>query len=92
MASLPIDVQLARLIVFGQIFGVYDSCLTIGLKSRYLDILIRLIFCIYVAAAMYVRNLLSTPFKERLDAYVSKIGWSNGSGSDSIALLNAFKV
>jgi len=41
---------------------------------------------------MYVRNLLSTPFRERLEAYVTKIAWSNGSGSDSIALLNAFKV
>jgi hypothetical protein len=41
---------------------------------------------------MYVRNLLATPFREGLEAYVTKIAWSNGSGSDSIALLNAFKV
>jgi ATP-dependent RNA helicase TDRD9 len=32
MANLPIDVQLTRLIVFGQIFGIYESCLIIGLN------------------------------------------------------------
>jgi len=41
---------------------------------------------------MYTRNLLATPFTERLASYLSKLAWSNGSGSDSIALLNAFKV
>jgi hypothetical protein len=30
MANLPIDVNLTRLIVFGQILGIYESCLIIG--------------------------------------------------------------
>ncbi|CAB3361811.1 Hypothetical predicted protein [Cloeon dipterum] len=73
MAKLPIDIHLAKLVVFGHILGVYQSSLII-------------------ASAMYVRNLLASSFHGKLESYLSKLSWANGSGSDCIAQLNAFKT
>lgn len=44
------------------------------------------------AAAMSVKNLFSSPFRERLNAYNSKLTWADGSTSDCIAFLNVYKV
>uniref|UniRef100_A0A2H1VX56 SFRICE_018012 n=1 Tax=Spodoptera frugiperda TaxID=7108 RepID=A0A2H1VX56_SPOFR len=45
-----------------------------------------------MAAAMSVKNLFSSPFRERLNAYNSKLTWADGSTSDCIAFLNVYKV
>ncbi|XP_068618918.1 probable ATP-dependent RNA helicase spindle-E [Battus philenor] len=47
---------------------------------------------IIMAAAMSVKNVFSSPFRERLNAYNSKLTWADGSMSDSIAFLNVYKV
>ncbi|CAG9789289.1 unnamed protein product [Diatraea saccharalis] len=48
--------------------------------------------CIIMAAAMSVKNLFNSPFRERLNAYNSKLTWADGSTSDCIAFLNVYKV
>ncbi|CAH0728336.1 unnamed protein product, partial [Brenthis ino] len=48
--------------------------------------------CVIMAAGMSVKNVFSSPFRERLNAYNSKLTWADGSTSDSIALLNVYKV
>ncbi|KAL0869154.1 hypothetical protein ABMA27_007445 [Loxostege sticticalis] len=47
---------------------------------------------IIMAAAMSVKNLFNSPFRERLNAYNSKLTWADGSTSDCIAFLNVYKV
>ncbi|XP_060805355.1 probable ATP-dependent RNA helicase spindle-E [Amyelois transitella] len=47
---------------------------------------------IIMAAAMSVKNIFSSPFRERLNAYNSKLTWADGSMSDCIAFLNVYKV
>lgn len=47
---------------------------------------------IVAAASMSVKNLFSNPFRERLNAYNSKLTWADGSTSDCIAFLNVYKV
>lgn len=44
------------------------------------------------AASISVKNLFSNPFRERLNAYNSKLTWADGSTSDCIAFLNVYKV
>ncbi|CAH2045426.1 unnamed protein product, partial [Iphiclides podalirius] len=48
--------------------------------------------CVIMAAAMSVKNVFSSPFRERLHAYNSKLTWADGSTSDCIAFLNVYKV
>ncbi|XP_026315205.1 probable ATP-dependent RNA helicase spindle-E [Hyposmocoma kahamanoa] len=45
-----------------------------------------------MAASISVKNLFSNPFRERLNAYNSKLTWADGSTSDCIAFLNVYKV
>ncbi|XP_050675302.1 probable ATP-dependent RNA helicase spindle-E [Leptidea sinapis] len=73
MATLPLDVRVAKLIMLGHIFGCLDEC-------------------VIMAAAMSVKNVFSSPFRERLNAYNSKLTWADGSTSDCIAFLNVYKV
>ncbi|XP_072929910.1 probable ATP-dependent RNA helicase spindle-E isoform X2 [Epargyreus clarus] len=47
---------------------------------------------VIMAAAMSVKNVFSSPFRERLNAYNSKLTWADGSTSDCIAFLNVYKV
>ncbi|XP_059053165.1 probable ATP-dependent RNA helicase spindle-E [Achroia grisella] len=47
---------------------------------------------VIMAAAMSVKSLFSSPFRERLNAYNSKLTWADGSTSDCIAFLNVYKV
>ncbi|XP_045776416.1 probable ATP-dependent RNA helicase spindle-E [Maniola jurtina] len=47
---------------------------------------------IIMAAGMSVKNVFSSPFRERLNAYNSKLTWADGSTSDCIAILNVYKV
>lgn len=47
---------------------------------------------VIMAAAMSVKNIFNNPFRERLNAYNSKLTWADGSTSDCIAFLNVYKV
>ncbi|KAM3962437.1 tudor domain containing 9 protein spindle E [Aphomia sociella] len=47
---------------------------------------------IIMAAAMSVKNIFSSPFRERLNAYNSKLTWADGSTSDCIAFYNVYRV
>ncbi|KAI5643102.1 helicase associated domain (HA2) domain-containing protein [Phthorimaea operculella] len=47
---------------------------------------------IIMAASMSVKNIFSSPFRERLNAYNSKLTWADGSTSDCIAHYNVYKV
>lgn len=41
---------------------------------------------------MTVKNVFSSPFRERLKAYNTKLTWADGSQSDCLAFLNVYKV
>lgn len=41
---------------------------------------------------MAVKSVFSTPFKQQLEAYNSKMRWANYSASDPISYLSAYKV
>ncbi|CAG4957696.1 unnamed protein product [Colias eurytheme] len=47
---------------------------------------------VIMAAAMSVKNVFSSPFRERMNAYNSKLTWADGSTSDCVAFLNVYKV
>ncbi|KAK3092629.1 hypothetical protein FSP39_005160 [Pinctada imbricata] len=47
--------------------------------------------CLIIAAAMSLKSFFAKPYKRHLDAYRHKLNWSQGSLSDSMAVLNAFK-
>ncbi|XP_073816762.1 probable ATP-dependent RNA helicase spindle-E isoform X2 [Musca autumnalis] len=75
MAHMPLDVKLSRLIVFGYIFGLLEET-------------------IIIAAGLSVRSIFKPgQFKQigELKAYIQRLKWSDGSGSDLIAILNAYK-
>ncbi|XP_047994104.1 probable ATP-dependent RNA helicase spindle-E [Leguminivora glycinivorella] len=47
---------------------------------------------IVMAAALSVKNVCSSPFRERLNAYNAKLTWADGSTSDCVAYLHIYKV
>ncbi|XP_008211194.1 probable ATP-dependent RNA helicase spindle-E [Nasonia vitripennis] len=47
---------------------------------------------IVMAAAMAVKPMFSNPFQKRMEAYYAKVHWADGSTSDCLTFLNAFKV
>ncbi|KAM7362904.1 tudor domain containing 9 protein spindle E [Cochliomyia hominivorax] len=76
MAALPLNIRLSRLIVFGYIFSVLEDA-------------------IIIAAGLSVRSIFryggSTPESD-CDAYIQKLLWADGSGSDLFAILKSYKV
>ncbi|KAI8129774.1 putative ATP-dependent RNA helicase spindle-E [Lucilia cuprina] len=76
MASLPLNIRLSRLIVLGYIFSVLEDA-------------------IIIAAGLSVRSIFryhgSTPQSD-CDAYIQKLLWADGSGSDLFAILKSYKV
>nr|CAD7447198.1 unnamed protein product [Timema bartmani] len=48
--------------------------------------------CIIMGAAMSLKNMFSCPFLQRMNAYISKLTWADGSCSDMFCFLNAYKV
>ncbi|XP_039597715.1 ATP-dependent RNA helicase TDRD9 isoform X1 [Polypterus senegalus] len=48
--------------------------------------------CLIIAAALSLKNFFAMPFLQRLDGYRSKLTFSAGSKSDTIAVVNAFKA
>lgn len=73
MASLPIDIRAARLVVLGHCFSLLDDM-------------------IIMAAGLTVKSIFSHPYTQPLKAYSNKISWSDGSGSDLIAVHKAYTV
>uniref|UniRef100_A0A8D9FFL9 Probable ATP-dependent RNA helicase spindle-E n=1 Tax=Cacopsylla melanoneura TaxID=428564 RepID=A0A8D9FFL9_9HEMI len=47
---------------------------------------------VIMAAAMSVKNPFSSPYREEMDAYCSKLIWADSTCSDLIAFLNLYKV
>ncbi|KAI9579641.1 hypothetical protein GQX74_000429 [Glossina fuscipes] len=76
MANFPLSIHLTRLIVLGYIFGVLDDA-------------------IIMAAGLSVRSVFvleSVLQQNNIDAYIQKLVWANGSGSDLFAILRAYKT
>lgn len=48
--------------------------------------------CLIIGAAMSVKSIFASPIQSRLEAYKTKLSWSDNSHSDCIAMLNAYKV
>ncbi|XP_024080639.1 probable ATP-dependent RNA helicase spindle-E [Cimex lectularius] len=46
--------------------------------------------CVIMASAMAVKSIFSTPFKQQLAAYSSKLSWADSSFSDPVAFLNVY--
>lgn len=47
--------------------------------------------CIKIGAGLSIKSIFKVEYKKKLEAYSQKLSWADGSGSDCIALLNAFK-
>lgn len=47
---------------------------------------------IIMAAAISLQNIFSSPFNERMKAYMSKLNWASGSFSDLIAYVHVYTV
>uniref|UniRef100_A0A1B0AZQ3 Probable ATP-dependent RNA helicase spindle-E n=1 Tax=Glossina palpalis gambiensis TaxID=67801 RepID=A0A1B0AZQ3_9MUSC len=76
MANFPLSIHLTRLIVLGYVFGVLDDA-------------------IIMAAGLSVRSVFvleSMSQQNNIDAYIQKLVWANGSGSDLFAILRAYKT
>ncbi|XP_044735251.1 probable ATP-dependent RNA helicase spindle-E [Chrysoperla carnea] len=77
-------------------FGHVMAMLPLDIKLTKMIILGYLFSCledaIIMAAGMSTKNVFSTPFKEGMNAYNSKLSWADGSCSDLIAILNVYKV
>ncbi|XP_037687633.1 ATP-dependent RNA helicase TDRD9 [Choloepus didactylus] len=48
--------------------------------------------CLIIAAALSLKNFFAMPFRQHLDGYRNKVNFSGNSGSDCIALMEAFKT
>ncbi|KAL3874648.1 hypothetical protein ACJMK2_037630 [Sinanodonta woodiana] len=48
--------------------------------------------CLIIGAAMSLKSIFAKPFKKKLDAYRMKLSWADGSFSDCLAILNAYRV
>uniref|UniRef100_A0A1A9W595 Probable ATP-dependent RNA helicase spindle-E n=1 Tax=Glossina brevipalpis TaxID=37001 RepID=A0A1A9W595_9MUSC len=74
MAMMPLDVRLTRLIILGWVFGALEES-------------------IIIAAGLSVRSIFSTQHYNRenqISAFIQKLKWADGSGSDLIAILCAY--
>ncbi|XP_034949618.1 LOW QUALITY PROTEIN: probable ATP-dependent RNA helicase spindle-E [Chelonus insularis] len=47
---------------------------------------------VIIGASMAVKNMFSTPFKHKLDAYNTKLLWAQNNFSDGLAFLHAYNV
>uniref|UniRef100_A0A1A9UIK5 Probable ATP-dependent RNA helicase spindle-E n=1 Tax=Glossina austeni TaxID=7395 RepID=A0A1A9UIK5_GLOAU len=76
MANFPLNIHLTRLIILGYVFGVLDDA-------------------IIMAAGLSVRSVFileNISQRNNIDAYIEKMIWANGSGSDLFAILRAYKT
>ncbi|XP_054743401.1 probable ATP-dependent RNA helicase spindle-E [Anastrepha obliqua] len=77
MAGMPLDIRLTRLILLGYIFSALDET-------------------IIIAAGLSVRSIFKSSVDRRgqgeADAYIQKLVWADGSGSDLFAILSAYRV
>lgn len=48
--------------------------------------------CIIIAACLSIQSMFSRPFQKLIEAYKSRMAWSEGSFSDCLAMLKAYKV
>ncbi|KAM7364026.1 putative ATP-dependent RNA helicase spindle-E isoform 2-T2 [Cochliomyia hominivorax] len=75
MAFLPLDARLTRLIMMGYAFSALEES-------------------IIIAAGLSVRSIFKfQSFKRNgeINAYIKKLSWADGSGSDLMAILNAYR-
>lgn len=98
MCDLPLDVRVSKLIILGYCFSLLDDCIIIG-KSILITIVGIILINIFVCnsncvsgAGLSIQNVFVNSFKQNMFPYSCKLEWSNGSGSDLIALLNVYKV
>ncbi len=47
---------------------------------------------IKIAAGLNLKSIFKQDYARKLDAYSTKLSWADGSGSDCIAILNAYKT
>ncbi|XP_064484579.1 ATP-dependent RNA helicase TDRD9-like [Ornithodoros turicata] len=48
--------------------------------------------CVIIAACLSVQSMFSKPFQKLLEAYKSRLAWADGSFSDCLAMLHAYKT
>lgn len=48
--------------------------------------------CLIMAACLSVQSMFSRPFQKLIEAYKSRMAWADGSFSDCLAMLKAFRV
>lgn len=48
--------------------------------------------CIVIAASLSVQSMFSKPFQKLIEAYKSRLAWADGSFSDCLAMLHAYRV
>lgn len=77
MTKLPVDHRIAKLIILGYVFRCLNECIIMGLGFS-------------SSKGIFSRRKTSSIY-ENLKTYSFKMMFANGSGSDMIAILNAFK-
>lgn len=106
MSSLPIDIRATRLIAIGFCYGVLTECIIMGKqkdlrndqKNKFIDSGLfffssSLFQCQIVSAAgLTSKSIFRITFEKTLRDYSRRLEWSNGSGSDLFAILNAYKM
>ncbi|XP_011209559.2 probable ATP-dependent RNA helicase spindle-E [Bactrocera dorsalis] len=79
MAVMPLDIRLTRLILLGYIFSAMEEA-------------------IIIAAGLSVRSIFRSGVDRRgrentqVEAYIQKLVWADGSGSDLFAILRAYRL
>ncbi|XP_077521432.1 tudor domain containing 9 protein spindle E isoform X2 [Amblyomma americanum] len=48
--------------------------------------------CIIIAACLSIQSMFARPFQKLIEAYKSRMAWSDGSFSDCLAMLKAYKM
>lgn len=101
MSNLPCDVRISKLIILGYCFSVLDDCIIIGkwicVLFTWLFILFEpMLSCIHYMLTGSALNCSKSIFKymptDIVKSYAEKLQWTDGSGSDLVALLNAYNA
>lgn len=75
MAKLPVDVRISKLIILGYLFSCLEECIIIGAGMS--------------SKSIFKMTLLSS--SEKMYEYHKRLEHAKGSGSDAIAILNAYQ-
>lgn len=91
MATLPVNILISKFIVLGYCFGVLNECIIIGEIDFCEKIENRKIENQKISGAgLTTKSIFQQGLRNVVKFYSKKLTWADGSGSDLIAILNAY--